>query len=195
MWDFDLEEWCNNMLKSHHKHDITIVIYSGITVQTWFPKAVSLCSTGRKRDVLSWWERSQTMDWIKNSLEIFRQPAQWGILSICFLIVCIFLLSLYECMLRVFSMLSYSSQPVLLKDEFSTSLESSPESCQEEDEKLHNARSYLEIQSQGLWCNCTWHIRSDIYLHQEDLSAHEIRQHSYFSGSAEILFLKSLINI
>lgn len=49
--------------------------------------------------------------------------------------------------------LQLSSYPVLPKDEFCSSLKSSPESCQGEDESLHNARSYLEIESQGLWGN------------------------------------------
>ena len=32
MLDFDLEEWYSIMVKSQHKHDVTIVLHSGITM-------------------------------------------------------------------------------------------------------------------------------------------------------------------
>lgn len=47
-----------------------------------------------------------------------------------------------------------SSSPVLVEDEFCASLKSRLESCQGQDEILHNAGSYLEFGSQSLWGNC-----------------------------------------
>lgn len=64
----------------------------------------------------------------------------------------ILLLNLYEWMLLGFFhvKLWVPFSPVLSKDEFCITLKSSLESCQGEEKSLHNTRSYLEIQSQGL---------------------------------------------
>ena len=43
-WDFDLTKWYSNMLKSQHKRNIVIAIYGWVTIQTWFPLLVPICS-------------------------------------------------------------------------------------------------------------------------------------------------------
>lgn len=40
--EFDLAEWYSHILKSQHKHNISIVIYSWITTETQFPLLVSI---------------------------------------------------------------------------------------------------------------------------------------------------------
>lgn len=44
IWDFSLAEWYSNVLKSQQKHNVATAIHSWITIQTWFPLPVSVCS-------------------------------------------------------------------------------------------------------------------------------------------------------